>query len=96
MNADAARAANADAERIDLNRVVWRSRRGMLELDLLLRPFARECYPALAPALKSWYRDLLEREDQDIWHWLQGVQAPPDELADVIAAIGAYHQGRGA
>jgi antitoxin CptB len=94
VSGDAGPDANADAERIDQNRVLWRSRRGMRELDLLLRPFARERYARLTPALRSRYCELLEREDQEIWYWLQGIKAPPAELADVIEAISAHHRRR--
>ncbi len=35
------------AEQSELNRLFWQSRRGMLELDVLLVPFVKEVYPDL-------------------------------------------------
>jgi antitoxin CptB len=34
-------------EDVELNRLYWHSRRGMLELDVLLVPFVKEVYPHL-------------------------------------------------
>ena len=34
-------------EQSELNRLFWHSRRGMLELDVLLVPFVKEVYPSL-------------------------------------------------
>ena len=50
--------------------VRWRSRRGMLELDLLLVPFAERVYPALGAGEQAAYRRLLECEDRDLSAWL--------------------------
>ncbi len=54
----------------DLQKIHWRSRRGMLELDLLLVPFTLEAYSGLSPADQLRYRQLLECEDQDLFAWL--------------------------
>jgi antitoxin CptB len=56
-------------EEVELNRLFWHSRRGMLELDVLLVPFVREVYPHLDEADRERYRKLLECEDQDMFGW---------------------------
>lgn len=72
-------------------RVYWHSRRGMLELDLLLMPFAEKAYPALDPALQAAYRRLLAEEDTDIFAWIvNGVPLPDPELAPIVERIVAY------
>ena len=48
------------------SKIFWHSRRGMLELDLLLVPFAGEAYELLALEDKKLYRDFLAEEDQDL------------------------------
>jgi succinate dehydrogenase flavin-adding protein (antitoxin of CptAB toxin-antitoxin module) len=45
-------------------RLYWHSRRGMLELDLLLVPFAENCLAGLDDASIGLYQDLLAQEDQ--------------------------------
>ena len=51
----------------------WRSRRGMLELDVLLEPFTREALPTLDEKEQLTYIRLLECEDpgfvQLVYEW---------------------------
>lgn len=61
-----------------VQRLYWHSRRGMLELDLMLMPFVKECYPTLSEADRLAYRELLVCEDQDIFAWLMQ-RSVPDE-----------------
>ena len=76
-------------------RVYWQSRRGMLELDLALMPFAEFQYPGLAPAKQFTYRRLLEAEDTDIFDWLMHRAAAPDPLIDaIVESILAYGRAR--
>ncbi len=46
----------------DLRRVRWRCRRGLLELDLILRRFVDECYPVLTEAEQSGFQELLSKD----------------------------------
>jgi len=55
---------------IDLKKMYWHSRRGMLELDLILVPFAENVLPQLSKNECKEYARLLEEEDQDIFIWL--------------------------
>jgi len=57
-------------EAIDLKKMYWHSRRGMLELDLILVPFAENVLPQLSKNECKEYARLLEEEDQDIFMWL--------------------------
>ena len=63
----------------DRNRMLWASRRGMLELDLVLEPFARDCYARLDEADKARYRALVACEDQDLFAWFLRREVPEDE-----------------
>ncbi|MDT9121512.1 succinate dehydrogenase assembly factor 2, partial [Escherichia coli] len=47
------------ADATELNRLFWHSRRGMLELDVLLVPFVKEVYPSLDAEDQARYRKLL-------------------------------------
>ena len=50
----------------------------MLELDLLLVPFATEVFETLSHQDKVLYSDFLEEEDQDLFAWLMQ-RSPPIE-----------------
>ena len=74
-----------------LDQALWRSRRGMLELDLLLVDFARHRYPQLAAADQAAYQSLLERDDWLVWDWLQGQTTPADEFVRIVELISTFH-----
>ncbi|MEQ8693339.1 MAG: succinate dehydrogenase assembly factor 2 [Pseudomonadales bacterium] len=75
----------------DLKEIYWRSRRGMLELELKLVPFVRDCFAALSPELQSTYVQLLEEEDWQIYDWLQGQAVPEDgNTKELIHRIQGY------
>jgi len=67
---------------MEKNRLIWASRRGMLELDLWLGPFLEKIYPNLTQEEKELYHDLLECEDPDLFTWFMGHKTPeePDTL----------------
>ena len=66
----------------------WASRRGMLELDLVLEPFVSARYAALSDDDKIRYRDLMLCEDQELFGWFLGRQIPNDpELAAIVRTI---------
>ena len=72
----------------DLKRLYWHSRRGMLELDLLLVPFAEHSLSGLDADELLMYRDLLREEDQDLFMWLtRRVEAPSPRLQYMIDKI---------
>ena len=65
-------------EDVELNRLYWHSRRGMLELDVLLVPFVQEVYATLDADDQARYRKLLECEDQDMFGWFMQREEPED------------------
>lgn len=75
----------------DVKRVYWHSRRGMLEIDLALMPFAENVYPSLPENEQEIYRRLLESEDTDLFAWVLQKSKPEDaELAYIMEKIIAY------
>lgn len=62
----------------DFNRIYWHSRRGMLELDVLLMPFAKEVFPNLDLENQKRYLKLLDCEDQDMFQWFMRKTLPQD------------------
>lgn len=75
-------------------KIFWHSRRGMLELDLLLVPFAQEVFETLAYQDQLLYSDFLEQEDQDLFLWLLGREAPSDDRFGSIIAKILAHRGK--
>lgn len=60
------------------NRLFWSSRRGMLELDLVLMPFIENVYPGLPEADQQLYHELLEEQDQDLFTWFMRREDPAE------------------
>lgn len=66
----------------------WRSRRGMLELDLLLLPFFDEEFRDLPYQNQLTFVKLLEQDDPDLLMWLSNKAVPDDQdMADLVQLI---------
>jgi len=72
---------------VNEKRLVWASRRGMLELDLILLPFLEKVYPSLSDADKTLYSEFLKEEDQDIYAWCMNREDPEDKNLQRIVEI---------
>lgn len=72
----------------EIKRLGWHSRRGMLELDLILVPFSQQGLLSLAPDQLEQYRELLAEEDQDLFMWLmRRAPAPTERLQQIVDLI---------
>lgn len=69
----------------NFQRVRWHSRRGMLELDLILVPFAEQYFESLDDVDQDRYVKLLEAEDQDLLAWMLEHTTPQDP--DILAIV---------
>ena len=79
-------------QREEWNRAKWASRRGLLELDLLLAPFVMETFLDLNASLRQDYRELLFQDDQDLMEWIMGRSAiTEDRFVQVIEEIRRFH-----
>mgnify|MGYP000881532480 FL=1 len=72
---------------MDKNRLVWASRRGMLELDLILLPFVEKVYDTLSAEDKASYEELMLCEDQDMYAWFMRREDPSDNRLQRIVDI---------
>lgn len=82
-------------DEIQAKRVVWHSRRGMLELDVLLLPFAEQKYRDLSDDDQALYRQLLDCEDPDLFTWFLEHQIPEDAgLARMVNMVLEHAQQR--
>lgn len=57
---------------IELKRIRWRSRRGLLELDLVLERFFAQRFDALSPAEIDAYKRILDLPDTDFLDVVNG------------------------
>lgn len=72
----------------EIPRLLWACRRGMLELDLLLRPFVEDAYSELDETQKLHFKRLLNCDDPDLFAWFMGHQACQDpDLAKIVSVI---------
>ncbi|MDF2487452.1 MAG: hypothetical protein K0S77_74 [Pseudomonas sp.] len=75
-------------EQTEINRLFWHSRRGMLELDVLLVPFTQEVYPTLDEKDRELYVRLLSCEDQDMFGWfMERSESEDPELQRMVRII---------
>ena len=72
--------------------ILWACRRGMLELDLVLEPFAREAYDTLSSAEQVTFQRLLHCNDQELFHWFIGekIVEGDSDLAQMVTRIREY------
>ncbi len=70
------------------NRLRWKCRRGMLELDILLQGFLRNGYAALDEDDVLRFAQLLDYEDNPLFDLLMGHMQPADRaFAPLLQAI---------
>jgi len=75
----------------ELGRILWRCRRGMKELDLLLERFGRRSFPQASPPERRAFEGLLELPDPVLAGYLLGGVIPQDpEIAHLVRQIRAY------
>lgn len=72
----------------ETDRIRWRCRRGMRELDVLLTRYLDKAYPGATADEQAGFRRLLEYPDPLLFACLMGRTLPPDdEVGHVIARI---------
>lgn len=85
----------SDTEQTAVNRAIWHSRRGMLELDVYLVPYAEEVFASLDQADQAVYNRLLECEDPDLFTWFMEHATPDDaELAHMVTRVREHARSR--
>ena len=72
----------------ELDRIRWRCRRGLLELDLVLAACVERLLPGMTPAEVVVFKALLERSDNDLWDLSSGRLEPaPGPEAHLIGRL---------
>ena len=71
----------------DERKARWRSRRGLLELDLIFVPFVENCFAGLPERLRRDYLDLLTADDVDAYVWLTSSESVPGRYKKIVDVI---------
>lgn len=80
--------ARGVSEEAELRRLRWKCRRGMKELDQLLERWLDRGYPEASERERGVFLALLDSEDDRLWRWFLGYEAPPDaEFAALVQRI---------
>ncbi len=78
----------SDADELELKRLRWRCRRGMRELDQLLGRYLDREWRLASEAERGVFLQLLECEDDKLWHWFMGSETAIDgEIAQLVERI---------
>ena len=72
----------------EVERIRWRCRRGMLELDIVLGRFIDRHYALLDEAGRTAFDALLDMPDTELWDMIAGKGGtPPEGCGDVLILI---------
>ncbi|MBL8473730.1 MAG: succinate dehydrogenase assembly factor 2 [Rhodocyclaceae bacterium] len=69
----------AEADALLKGRLRWRSRRGLLELDIAFQRFIERDFDALAPAELEALSRLLDYDDPELWAIVSGREECEEE-----------------
>jgi len=70
------------------SRLLWRCRRGIKEMDIILQDFVNNSYEQLSNENKNAFSNLLDEQDLDILNWIMGKSEPADsKLIGIINII---------
>ena len=73
---------------MNIARVRWACRRGMLELDVIFQPFVEKHYENLSDEDKAIFIRLLECEDPELFAWFMGhEECPNPDLAKMVITV---------
>ena len=71
-----------------VERLRWRCRRGLLELDLVLTGFLERQFPHLNPQEQAAFDKLLQVPDETLLGYVQGDQVPPEnDLKQIVEKL---------
>tara|TARA_B100001250_G_C19681336_1_gene735982 strand:+ start:634 stop:897 length:264 start_codon:yes stop_codon:yes gene_type:complete len=70
------------------SRLLWRCRRGIKEMDIILQDFIYNYYDKLDDENKMAFSELLNEQDLDILNWIMGKdKASDDKLINIVNII---------
>jgi antitoxin CptB len=77
-------------ERVERNRLQWKCRRGLLELDLVLAQFLERQVPAMSAVELAAFDELLDYPDTELWDVVSGRSERFDpRLGEIVSRLRA-------
>ena len=76
---------------ININKVIWASRRGLLELDLLLEPFIRSEFNKMSDFDQSHLYEFLKLDDDELFDFFLGSKEVPQQFLAVVSKVLEFH-----
>jgi antitoxin CptB len=72
----------------EIDRIRWRCRRGLLELDLVLEAFVSKALSTMTEKELAEFARLLDASDNDLWDWVSARSEPADPaLAELVRRL---------
>lgn len=82
-------------DNLQKSKLLWRCRRGMLELDVVLERFIKTQFEHLTSEQKTTLETLLTYPDPVLYAWLMGSDDPTDvECNNLVKFIRAHHNAK--
>lgn len=70
------------------SQLLWRCRRGIREMDIILQSFLNDSFDSLSKDEKNYFIQLLDEADLDILNWIMGKDEPKsDNIKTIISLI---------
>lgn len=80
---------------LEERKVIYRSRRGLKELDIYFDPYVKEIYLTASEDEKAVFAYLVEQEDPDLLDWFMAVSEPENPaVMDLIAKMKNYYHSK--
>ncbi len=79
--------SNQDELKDELRAMLWATRRGMLELDVILTPYLQQTFASMNQEAIAHFKSFLEQDDPDLYAWLMGFETPKAEFQELTQNI---------
>ncbi len=80
-------------QRINMAKLRWQCRRGMLELDIVLARLLESAFLHFTDAQKQHFEQMLSVDDPTLYAWLTGLSLPSDKhMQNIVAQCVQYNK----
>ena len=80
---------------LEERKVIYRSRRGLKELDIYFDPYVKDIYLTADAEEKALFAELVEQEDPDLLDWFMAVSEPENpKIIDLIAKMKNFYHSK--